>query len=242
MSNLKKILQIVIAVFVIVVLPLSTQSETKLKKYSEKIYLDQSGNIEAVVELTVKTDSSSSVLLPLNIGKNAELLITDGNLKDVQIVNREGVNYIIAIAPGLFDSLKVYKFCIAVKKFFDYEKNKSEFGNYLFSYNFINTCPAKIDRFESSIFLPEGYVVNAVMETNPKAKNNNPEFPYELGRENGKNYFKLKNSKMDIGDYSSMKFRFKSEKKPIILLVFLTLIAAGYLVLFRDLINKKMKK
>jgi hypothetical protein len=240
-SNIK-ILKVLLIACLIGIFVNPVFAEGVIKKYSEKLFLKSDGSIKGEVEFVIKEDTSASLLLPLNFEKGFSLTSNDDKLKDIEVETLDGVSYIKVNTKAALDSSQVYMFQFQVKKYFDFEKNKSEFGNYIFNYRYINTRPMRIDKFESFIVLPDGYVVGSILETIPKAKNNNPEFPYELGQIDGKNYIKLKNSKMEIGEHSFMKFRFKPEEKSKILLIFLVIIAIGYLVYFRELINNKNKK
>ena len=213
-----------------------------IKKYSEKIFLNVDGSIKGEVEFIIKHDTSGSLMLPLNFVNGIKFYSDDSKVKDIEIDTMDGVRYIRINAKAAFDSSQTYKFQFLLKNYFDFEKNKSEFGNFIFSYKYINTRPMRIDKFESFVVLPDGYVVSSILETIPKAKNNNPEFPFELGQIASKNYIKLKNSKMEIGADCFMKFRFKAEEKSKLLLIMLVIIAIGYLVFFRELIKNKKKK
>ncbi len=239
---MKEIKNILLGILLIIFCGTVSFAGNDLKRYNEKLYLDQNGNLNVRVEFQVKMDTGCQIKLPMNFVNTDKLESHNPGIKEIRIVNLDGVKYVLLHTFAHPDSMQTYIYSFGVKKYFDFEKNKSEFGNFIFSYKYINTCPVKIDKYESNIILPEGYAVSSVLETVPKVKNNNPESPYDLGRIDGRNFVKLNNSKMGLGENSFIKFRFKSEEKSKFLLVFLIVIAAAYLFLFRDLIIKTNKK
>lgn len=231
----------IIAVLLVSLLALPLAADEVIKNFTEKIYPDESGNVKIKLEISLKSDSNR-IFLPFNYPNNTKLVKLGENLIRADIVNIDGVKYIEMVSKNKFDSSQTYSVFLDADKYFDYEKNRSEFGNYNFSYKFINTRSKVIDTYKVYFFLPAKYVVTSITETIPKVKSSNPDFPFELGRIEGLNYVMLKNHKMSIGESSFIKFRFKEEKKSMLLFTVLILIAGAYLVFFRDLIKNKNKK
>ncbi len=231
----------IITIFLLSLFALPLTAEETIKNFTEKIYPDKSGNVKIKLEISLKHDSNT-VLLPFNYPNDAKIVNCGENLMRAEIVKLDGVKYIEMTAKNRFDSTQTYSIQLDAEKYFDYEKNSSEFGNFNFTHRFINTRSISIDAYKAYIFLPANYVVTSITETLPKVKSSNPESPFELGRIEGLNYVMLKNHKMSIGESSFIKFRFKEEKKSMLLFTVLILIAGAYLVFFRDLIKNKNKK
>lgn len=226
--------------FVITIFITNINSQTLINRYSEKLMLGNDGNLKLDITFNLKSDSTHVVSLPLNFNnKDVQVLNYDSSIQNVKLVKNDGVKFIVISFKGFSDSLIDYNLKFEVKDYFNFEKNKTDFGNYIFSYKFVNFSSLKIRKIESYIFLPEKFVFTSVLETLPKQKNNNPEDIYVFGRENSKNYIKLKNSDLSIGDGIFIKFKFKMEEKSKIFLVILVFIALGYMIFFRDLVKQK---
>lgn len=226
--------------FVITIFITNINSQTLINRYSEKLMLGNDGNLKLDITFNLKSDSTHVVSLPLNFNnKDVQVLNYDSSIQNVKLVKNDGVKFIVISFKGFSDSLIDYNLKFEVKDYFNFEKNKTDFGNYIFSYKFVNFSSLKIRKIESYIFLPEKFVFTSVLETLPKQKNNNPEDIYVFGRENSKNYIELKNSDLSIGDGIFIKFKFKMEEKSKIFLVILVFIALGYMIFFRDLVKQK---
>ena len=226
--------------FVVAIFITNINSQTIINRYSEKLMLENDGNLKLDITFNLKSDSMHTLSLPLNFNnKDVKILNYDSTIQDIKLEKNDGVKFIVISFKGFSDSLIDYNLKFEVKDYFNFEKNKTDFGNYIFSYKFVNFSSLKIRKIESYIFLPEKFVFTSVLETLPKQKNNNPEDIYVFGRENSKNYIELKNSDLSIGDGIFIKFKFKMEEKSKIFLVILVFIALGYMIFFRDLVKQK---
>lgn len=229
--------------FVVAIFITNINSQTLINRYSEKLMLENDGNLKLDITFNLKSDSMHTLSLPLNFNnKDVKILNYDSTIQDIKLEKNDGVKFIVIYFKGFSDSLIDYNLKLEVKNYFDFEKNKTDFGNYILSYKFVNFSSLKIRKIESYIFLPEKFVFTSVLETLPKQKSNNPEDIYVFSRENSRNYIKLKNSDLGIGDGIFIKFKFKMEEKSKIFLVILVFIAVGYMIFFRDLVKQKKVK
>ena len=126
-----------------------------------------------------------------------------------------------------------------VASFYDWAGAKpAGFGNRSVSYRFVNTQPAVIAHYECELVLPEGFVVSAVEASIPAPSEKNPVPPFQIIRDGDRNGVRLLAQNLAMGDEGSIRFKFKSGDKSVLLLGGGLLVALAYLVWFRDLVGK----
>jgi hypothetical protein len=211
---------------------------SQINKYNEKVYIDKDGNALVEVIVNIKTDSTKLFILPFNYKKCDNLKLNESNTGEISLTGENGTRFITIKLKEILPDSMTFHFSFNVPSYFDFENaEKSDFGNFSHQYRFVNTTMNTINTFSGEIIMPEGYVVTSIESSYPKLSEKNPIAPYELSQ-NGKCYSTtIKSTKMKIGDYASIQFRFKKSEKSKILLFALLGAAVLYLIFYRDVLK-----
>lgn len=207
-----------------------------VNEFDEKIFFENNGKAKVVWNITFQSSLNQEIYLPYNFNEIKDVKVESENCEAKLIV--KGENKFIAIRNVSSSNIKLNLF---LNKFIVLSESE-EFGNYVIKYRFINTTFDKINKFNSYLVLPIGFVVSTVDETIPKQSEDNPVFPFQIGKIENRNSVQLLNSNMKLGDQAFIKLQIKHEKKSPVVFIIFSLFAIGYLYLFRDLISKNQNK
>jgi len=207
-----------------------------VNEFDEKIFFENNGKAKVVWNITFQSSLNQEIFLPYNFNEIKDVKIESENCEAKLIV--KGENKFIAIRNVSSSNIKLNLY---LNKFIVLSESE-EFGNYVIKYRFINTTFDKINKFNSYLVLPIGFVVSTVDETIPKQSEDNPVFPFQIGKIENRNSVQLLNSNMKLGDQAFIKLQIKHEKKSPVVFIIFSLFAIGYLYLFRDLISKNQNK
>lgn len=207
-----------------------------VNEFDEKIFFENNGKAKVVWDITFQSSLNQEIFLPYNFNEIKDVKIESENCEAKLIV--KGENKFIAIRNVSSSNIKLKLY---LNKFIVLSESE-EFGNYVIKYRFINTTFDKINKFNSYLVLPIGFVVSTVDETIPKQSEDNPVFPFQIGKIENRNSVQLLNSNMKLGDQAFIKLQIKHEKKSPVVFIIFSLFAIGYLYLFRDLISKNQNK
>jgi hypothetical protein len=111
------------------------------------------------------------------------------------------------------------------------------FGDIEVKYQFANTTGEKIEKFRAELLLPQGMIVNAVADFQPKAGKNDAADPYWLSMDGGRRAAGIRASGLKSGDRAELRFDMKREKRPAGVWVILLLAAVLYLFGFHDILS-----
>lgn len=228
---------IIITIILFTYLPLASFAQTA-DKFNEVIKINITG--DADYNLSINTDKYyfREMLIPLNIKQELTELKAENGFFAKQIY-LQGINYIYIVKK---DSTTGNKVVIngKIKEYFNFKDEKvKDFGNYSLNYRFINTKFNKINEYSIKIILPSKYNITSVDESIPEASEESVESPYILGKEDNNYNVTLRGKNLKLGENLYIKFRFKEGEKTYILGILLSVIAIGYLIIFRDLRKPK---
>lgn len=207
-----------------------------VNEFDEKIFFENNGKAKVVWNITFQSSLNQEIFLPYNFNEIKDVKIESENCEAKLIV--KGENKFIAIRNVSSSNIKLKLY---LNKFIVLSESE-EFGNYVIKYRFINTTFDKINKFNSYLVLPIGFVVSTVDETIPKQSEDNQVFHFQIGKIENRNSVQLLNSNMKLGDQAFIKLQIKHEKKSPVVFIIFSLFAIGYLYLFRDLISKNQNK
>lgn len=226
-------------------------SAQQLGQYSEQIKMSKNGT--AKVTWTFKADEklSNEIRLPWNfplsnvksispqliafyktkLGKDSSVAIKQSGM--VKPINHDGI-YFIELKLDSLKNADIIKISFELNEFIKLNE-KEEYGNYQIKYRYANTSIPAVNNYETTLYLPEGYVVVSIDETIPKQAEDNPVSPFNLGRRDELNTITVKSPKLKLGENVYLKITIREEKKsPLVLIVF-GAIALLYLFYFREL-------
>jgi len=231
-----------IAIFVIAltlsIASFSPPASADFRAFSERVELSADGG--AVSKISLVGDGAAGAMIPCSFQKASSASLGSGPSETaLEIRNRGGANFIIVPAGVVQASAPVELTCKVSDAFDSAEASVTDFGNITGKYSFVNSTGQKIGSFEVTVVMPEGFLVNAVDEYQPKLSKNDPNDPFTLSVIGGRRAITLKCSNLKYGDRASLKWRMKSGKRSWGLLLLFLIAAAWYLVVFRDIINPR---
>ncbi len=205
-----------------------------IASWSERVELAADGGAEVTVRFE---PGAASPLLPcalpdpsgayfLEGGKRVPALIEDrGGAKFVRRPARPGaaLSGYGYFSSGMFDPAQA-----AARNFGDIEVK----------YQFVNTTGEKIEKFRAELLLPQGMIVNAVADFQPKPGKSDTGDPYWLSKEGGRRAAGIRASALKSGDRSALRFDMKREKRPAGVWMLLLLAAVLYLFGFHDILSE----
>jgi len=236
-------------IYILVMVFFASASGQVINHFKEKIYLSENGKTEVNWEIEYINESHAErLLLPWNfndakLSDEIEYSYEKDKGKELkgELVNINS-NYFVSVHLDSTQTRLKLEIEFEIEDFFNIsEQKKKDFGNYSIKVVFANSCVARIKKYESSIFLPEKYLVSAVTESLPEQKSEESIPPYKLFRENGKNGIKLTAEEVKLGGNTLLEFKFKSEEKSNIFLIILIVSGILYLVFFRDILKSGKK-
>lgn len=111
------------------------------------------------------------------------------------------------------------------------------FGDIEVKYQFVNTTGEKIEKFRAELLLPQGMIVNAVSDFQPKPGKSEAADPYGLSIDDGRRAADIRASGLKSGDRAALRFDMKREKRPAGVWMLLLLAAVLYLFGFHDILS-----
>ncbi|MBM4169109.1 MAG: hypothetical protein FJ215_08130 [Ignavibacteria bacterium] len=99
---------------------------------------------------------------------------------------------------------------------------RGAFGYYVVTQRFVQTEYTDIAHYSCEIVLPSRFVINSIVESNPRDTESDPKSPYEVGMVRGYRSITLTRKNMKIGDVALITVRVKKpERSPILLGAFI---------------------
>jgi len=101
----------------------------------------------------------------------------------------------------------------------------------------VNRTPHTIHEFSGEVVLPEGFIVQRILDSTPGVKSRDPEPPYRVHKIENRHAISISRAQADMGDRLMMKLQLKRSDKSWILTGFLLGLAVLYLAFFRDVLK-----
>ncbi len=202
----------------------------------ETVSLDADGSAQVRLALELPSGRGPAILIPAPCAAPRDIRVQGLAPSSVAVLEIDGDRFLSvdASAAGPAPLSLVINFrtegCFAGGR-------ARAFGNRPLSYKFLNVSFDRIGKFGATLILPPGFVFNDVTEFSPKSGEAGGAVPYAFSRADGRAAVRLSADDVKLGDAVSLACTFKSDRKPKVLLVVLTVLAAAYLVFFRGLIK-----
>ncbi len=210
----------------------------ELSRYEETVTLSLDGSAAVRLALVVGDPDSAGleVLVPLFKGSPRDLQVRGVAGASVRLSENKG-NLLLALSlPGGLSGPVTVEITYMVDGYFEVGK-ASDFGNRDLAYRFVNVTFDRIANFSAVLVLPSGQVLNTIGDYSPKPKKQGGAVPYSISRVEGKDAGIIKADDLRLGDEVSLGCTFKSATKSRPLFFALILLAAAYLVVFRDILR-----
>jgi hypothetical protein len=222
--------------FMIVALPDARSAAPAGLDYSERVALQQDGSAD--IEITVSSPDTATVSLQLPWGYAApDRLALSDSTQHGEVIEKNGVRFLIVTgssAPVRECSIRAH-----VSRLVDWTTIKrSDFGNMTLSHQFRNTTTSVFATFHADYILPAGLTVTSIVSSIPEQTEKEPVAPFEVIRKDGRTGLTLKSGRLRTGDVAAVSFRCKPVDKSPLLFGGLVVIAALYLIFFRDVLKE----
>jgi hypothetical protein len=215
-----------------------------LTYYHETIDLDDSGGATVTVRCCLPGLSPrGTVSLPYAHAFWPDSFIVAGPIRELSSTTLHGrrqLNVSVAGAVTDKDTLE-YRFHLPDASPFGTEQ-AGDFGNRSVTYRLVQSAADPVGRMEVCMLLPQGVVVNRIVETTPARKASAPGSPYTISMENGRHCVSLCDSSVLQGDVLFLAFEAKPDAKSPVIIALLGLCAVAYLIVFRDLLKPGQPK
>lgn len=232
--------RLVIALLLGCTLPSAPGHAFAIERLRERIVVERDGSARVERTLVANASAGAALAIPVGIETLEELTLAGCASATATASSRDGVRQLLiergeGCSPNVPLTVRS-----RVASFYDWAAAKPEgFGNRTIGYRFVNTQPAVIKQYECELVLPRGFVVSAVRESVPAPSEKNPVPPFQIIRDGDRNGVRLCAKDLAMGDEGMIRFRFKGDDKPVLLLAGGLVAAFAYLVGFRDLVRKR---
>ncbi|HPF69728.1 MAG TPA: hypothetical protein PLQ13_03580 [Candidatus Krumholzibacteria bacterium] len=211
-------------------------------------HLDVAASGDAIASVTVVLGrvSSMDLLLPCSCGDGRGHVITKGPaafgadasgapLPIVEVLGRPHWNLrlLAGAAPG--DTIVAEA---VVPGWYDADATRREFGVHALGRSWVNSTPAVVRRMELGLSLPPGLLVERVGATTPGFNaNRSPEPPYRILREGDRDVFVITTTDLEPSGRSAFALEARPGRRGPMALAVGVLLAALYLLSFRDVLK-----
>ncbi len=228
---------VLLALLLMTFSPVIGQADTILR-YAQRINVTEDNQTKVSIYLIVRASTARPLRVPL------AFRLIDHVTYDEAHGHRVSVDSSAALSVLIIDHLKSDPDTILVEfmtsEFVDWSRIKrGAFGNYVFAHRFVHTEHTDIAHYSSEIILPPGFVVNSIVESNPRFTESDPKAPYEVGMVQKRHSITLTRKNMKIGDVAMISIRVKKPERSPFLLGAIVLAGILYLVLYRDIVTKR---
>jgi hypothetical protein len=243
----KMILGVLMAFIITMIIGVDAQgAKLALKEYSDTVILQKDGVGVVRTKVICAGGCPAALRLPFTYANPQNLKAVQGDPKgenkqlSVQVIEENSISFLqVSGISSLSPDLPIVV-SFEVPKYFDWKKARHKgSGLYTWKHEFDNTIPAKIDKYEVDLVLPEGYTLQAVERSRPALTSKDPKAPYRFFIDDQKHHVSLSADKgLKMGKEASLEVTFKDEKKSLFFLIIFALFGAGYLFFYRDLLKR----
>lgn len=208
----------------------------ELLRYEETVTLEADGSASVRVVLQVRQGGTAPVLLPLRAAPGA--LRAEGIDPAFARVVRRGSGPFIELdlapesSPGRTVAVEY-----SLPGYFKAGGRPGPFGNRKLDYRFANVSFAAIDRFSASLVLPAGWVFNAIGRFVPEPEKEGMVAPFAIARAGRRLAGRIELSGLGLGDEVALSCTVRSGRRSPWLLVALAVLAAAWLLFYRDVLK-----
>lgn len=205
----------------------------------ESVDLSPDGSANVTMGIALAGWDSDKLDLPLNYAKPENLGVEAGDLKVVATAGKTGDASVIKLQfDGKPPADVQIKLTFAVKKFLDLGKAKTPRGIFNLSYTFTNATATTINKYDFTVLLPPGYVMNGVSSSTPKATGEEVVPPYDFLAQGNRVVVNLHAPTVGPGKNAAIAFGFaKDDRNPWPLVGIGILISLAALYLKRDVLT-----
>jgi len=223
-----------------VALPAQTLSPARVHPdyYLETVALVNDGSADIEVRFgTSHGAAGDTLLLPFAFTTFPDSVTRSAKIYNVFELNQFGRRSVLVVLDSAVTQNDTLEFSFHLPEVSALGKpSAKDFGNYEISYSLVHTAAVPIERFTTTIILPAGFVINKILSSTPERPANAAVSPYVLEMIDGRHCVTLTDSTVLQGDRLSLLFQAKSEKKSVLLIIALAVVAGVYLIVFRDLV------
>ncbi|MBL0141132.1 MAG: hypothetical protein IPP91_03480 [Betaproteobacteria bacterium] len=216
----------------------------EIKAYDTRLEVALDGAAQAVVDLQVDGAQAGRFKLPVGFGAIEEFKPLDVPAGVVlkPLTTKEQSSVEIELPDGVSAAVNIgFSFRVPgvlfVPKPEAGQKSALPKGSRLLRHSFVNTQPAPISRYTMQVRLPEETMVQKIREQLPKARRKEFTPRVELDRYDGRQGALLQLAGIKQGDRTSMELEVVGDRRSLGWLLVGLVLAAGYLVGFRDLVK-----
>ena len=209
-----------------------------IDRMSYQVLLSTDGNIE--MSITVETSGTVLPLfIPCNPDMEVEQLVTLTIPPDMiaEWTTGDGHDGIPGILiSGSSDVLKGTVVVVLVGRnpvFWDPER-AGPYSTVLCTFDAVNRTPYTIREFSGEVVLPDGFIVQRILDSTPGVKSRDPEPPYRVHKIDNRHAIRISRAEADLGDRLVLKLQLKRSARSWVLIGALLALAVLYLVFFRD--------
>jgi len=219
----------------------------QIKLIDKDVKINDDGSANITLQLNLGIESTSSLIkIPALQGNPIEINSQlDNNQADLVINQNNEENYsYLAIDSQLPIGEHSILIEYILSEFIDWaDAGPGEFKAYEFGIKLDNPFPTQIDTFNLMVSLPKGWNYHKIVESNPIFEDKDPQPPYKLYKtDDGRANVTISRIDMKFKDSIGMTFLFKSTSKSIFIIIGAVILAALYMIVFRDLISKINEK
>jgi hypothetical protein len=209
----------------------------ELSRYEETVTLAADGSARVRVILERRPGGGTPVLIPVRSALLRDVRAAGGGIPAPRPVARGSGHFLeIALppAPGGAGTIEV---TYAVDSYFPAGGRPGPFGNRKLDYRFVSVSFAAIERFSAALVLPEGWVFNAIGRFVPAPEKEGMVAPFAIARAGGRLAGRIELSGLGLGDEVALSCTIRSGRRSLWLLFALAILAAVWLVFFRDVLG-----
>ncbi len=213
----------------------------ELSRYEETVTLAADGSARVRVFLEPRPGAGAPVLIPVRSAALRDVRAKGAGSPTPRPVARGNGHFLEIALPSTMGpaSTGTIELTYAIEGYFKAGGRPGPFGNRKLDYRFVSVSFAAIDRFSASLVLPEGWVFNAVSRFVPEPEKEGMVAPFAISRAGGRLTGRIDLSGLGLGDEVVLSCTVRSGRRSLWLLLALAVLAATWLLFFRDVLRGK---
>ncbi|HNV72534.1 MAG TPA: hypothetical protein PKO06_22685 [Candidatus Ozemobacteraceae bacterium] len=234
-----RLLLILTGVFSVVTAWAGGSSDSCWSAYRERIEMKPDGSALVKIQARLEGARPANLVIPVTVGKYGSGRLLSPQSLELPGEILGGTTVVRVDLRAYPDELKdVTLEYVATGVFDPQQSRKTDYGNVVGTYKYMQLQPCMISSYTAELLLPEGMQLKAVDEFLPKVKKDDPHDPYAVRQTNdGRQMIVIEVNHLAFGQQIVLKWRQYRKDGQYGLFVGVLLLAVLYLVFFRDLIS-----
>jgi len=245
LKKIKQILFILIFFILLNSVVSAGTEEIKIRYYKETIDIKNTGAAEVTTKIEMASYSDESLYLPLNyiwVEKIKAVIMETGESLPASIKTLDGIDYLFLDTGTTSVNEKTLEIHFRDPAYLIWkDAGPEEYEIYHYKSEFINTSRFLIEEYEMEIILPEGFVLNSIIKSNPSYSSKDPEPPYHYKNLQERSLINIKKNNLKPVQNCMIEYNFKKKSVSYTLLITGIILIILYLLFFRDVLKEGKK-